>query len=456
MRLRRPSLYLAFIVLTATLTLGGQISSDRQVVVDENAIVLPTGGTLDERSFFSSRRHPAIDYADRPSTDVVGQLARKVDEGTVSLRFDKTSGYLLSVLEALHVPVESQSVVFSKTSLQSHYINPSNPRALFYSDDVSVGFIRNAPLLEIATLDPQQGIVFYALENRPIDRPQIVRGDSCLSCHEARNTLGVPGLLARSMGVGPGGQTLPQIANYNSDHRSPFEERWGGWFITGKTGPTRHLGNTMAGADVTYDTAGSAVLESKALDSLAGQFDLEGYPSPYSDVAAVMVLNHQVRMTNMLIRVGWETRVALDRQEKNPKEKQAVQRIIAADAAELVDYMLFVNEAALPGKFESTSGFPAKFAATGPRDGKGRSLRQLALEKRLMRYPCSYMIYSPAFDQLPAAAKDAAYSRLWTVLSGKDNTPKYSKLSAADRNAIVSILLETKQNLPAYFKRLEK
>lgn len=426
-----------------------QLSS---MIADENVVVLPTKGTLDERPFFSTRRHPAIGY-DGPTTDVVGQLVQKVADGTVRLRFEGRSGYLRSVLEALKIPIESQTVVFSKTSLQSHYISPSNPRAIFFSDDVTIGFIPDAPLMEISALDPQQGVVFYALEQRQSERPLIARGDSCLSCHESRNTLDVPGMLARSMGVGAGGQTMPEFGSYISDHRSPFEQRWGGWFITGETGSARHMGNmTLAPDGSSARTPGS----SRTLASLEGKFNLEGYPSHYSDVAAAMVLDHQVRMTNLLTRVGWETRVALDQQGKNPTDKDAAGRLIAADARELVDYMLFVDEAPLPGKFQSTSGFQAKFVEAGPRDRAGRSLRQLDLSKRLFRYPCSYMIYSRSFDQLPGPAKDAVYARLWAILSEKDKTQKYSRLSLADRAAVVGILLETKTDLPAYFGTIEK
>src|SRR5262249_54643107 len=213
-----------------------------------NSVELPAAGAIDERPFFSTRRDPAIDY-DRQTDDVVAQLAQKVDEGTVPLRFDKSSGYLLSVLAALHVPIESQSVIFSKTSLQSHFISPSNPRALFYTDEVSVGFIRNATLLEISVLDAHQGVLFYAIQQQAAEKPRIVRSDSCLSCHELHDTLDVPGLLARSIGVGDEGQTLPDFGNFVTDHRSPLEERFGGWFITGKAGTAHHMGNTMRAVD---------------------------------------------------------------------------------------------------------------------------------------------------------------------------------------------------------------
>ena len=440
--------YLGLGFVFVAVTLAGQLTRE----ADDSLVVLPTSGTMDERPFFSTRRHPAIGY-DRPSRDVVGELGRKVDAGTVRLRYQGRGGYLLSVLEALRVPLESQAVIFSKTSLQSHYISPSNPRALFYSDEVAIAFIPGAPLLEISALDPQQGVVFYAIEQRQSEQPQIVRGDSCLSCHETRNTMDVPGLLIRSMGVGEGGQTMPQLGNYVSDHRSPFEERWGGWFITGKTGSARHMGNVTLAADATSDRA---YRSPKALATLDGKFNSEGYPSSYSDVGAVMVFNHQARMINLLTRVGWETRVALDKQSRNPQEIENAERLLAADSRELVDYMLFVDEVPLPGKFESTSGFKTMFEAIGPRDSKGRSFRQLDLGKRLMRYPLSYMIYSRAFDELPGATKDAVYTQLWSVLSGKEKAPKYSKLTTADRAAIAGILLETKRDLPAYFRTLEK
>jgi hypothetical protein len=419
-------------------------------VHDETPVVLPTAGAIDERPFFSTMRHPVIEYPDRQTNEPVAELASKVADGTVRLRFDKDSGYLNSVLEALHLSPETQTMVFSKTSLQSHYIEPSNPRALFYSDDLSVGFIRNAPLLEISALDPQQGVVFYAIDQVPAERPNILRHDSCLSCHLTRKTLDVPGLLVRSVGAGVHGEMLTQFGDYVSDHRSPFEQRWGGWFITGNTGSVHHMGNTLLVADENYGSASAP----KQVASLDSKVDLTGYPSRTSDVAAVLTLNHQVRMTNLMTRVGWETRIALDQEKKNPSDKARTERVIEADARELADYILFVEEAALPATLQSSSGFQTAFAAGVPKDKRGRSLKQLDLKKRLLQYPCSYMVYSRAFDGLPTAAKDAVYARMWAILSGKEKSAKYAKLSAADRAAVVDILVETKPGLPAYFRRL--
>lgn len=416
----------------------------------DDEVVLPTQGTIDERPFFSTRRYPAIEYSDREATDIAGDMVRKVNSGALQLRFEGRSGYLRSILEALHVPFESQTLVFSKTSLQTHYISPATPRAIFFSDEVSVAFIPDAPLLEIAALDPQQGVVFYALSSRQVGKPEIVRSDSCTTCHEGHDTLGVPGFLARSVATGTGGEDMRQFGNYISDHRSPFEERWGGWFITGKSGSSHHMGNVM----LEQNAKAAASVVPPVLASMDGKFNLDGYPSHFSDVAAVLVLDHQAGMINMFTRVGWETRIALDQLEKKTQTKAAVDRLVVADAGELVDYMLFVDEAPMSGKFESTSGYPAAFENSAPHDKKGRSLKQLDLGKRLMKYPCSYMIYSKTFDALPGPTKDAVYARLWAILSGQDNARKYSKLSAADRSAIVGILLDTKPNLPSYFKPL--
>jgi hypothetical protein len=120
---------------------------------------------------------------------------------------------------------------------------------------------------------------------------------------------------------------------------------------------------------------------------------------------------------------------------------------LAGLTAEIVDYMLFVDEARLNSPVRGTLGFEEKFAAQGPFDGKGRSLRQFDLERRIMRYPCSYMIYSAAFEGLPAEAKDAIYRRMWQVLSSENR-----RLSAQDRRAIVEILRDTKKDLPSYFR----
>ena len=411
-------------------------------------------------AFVASRDHPAIDYTKGPTTDRVVDLNRRLQEGSARLTFDPATGYLRSTLEALHIPVESQVAVFAQNAFQADLIGFKNPRTLFFNDSVAVGYVRGGRVLELASQDPRQGIIFYTLNQTAADAPQFTRNDNCLACHLSWTTLGVPGLFVLSM------QTLPEDKNaypsgFASDHRTTFDTRWGGWYVTGSLGRLRHIGNKPVS---TASTADAVPAEARELTSLATQFDTTGYLSTYSDVAALMVLEHQTHMANLIIRMGWESRLASyqplgggDAGPGAPFEKpgatpEKLRARLQEAAADVVDYMLFVYEVPLPDKVRGSSGFAERFSALGPSDDKGRSLRQLDLDSRLMRYPCSYMIYSDAFDALPEPAKNLVYRRLWQVLSGQDKDAKYARLSAADRRAIVEILRSTKKELPDYFR----
>jgi hypothetical protein len=402
--------------------------------------LIALGGQLGN-TFEDLVREPAIGYFTTPPTDPVARLKRRLDAGEVQLPFDPAQGYLRPVLEALKLSIDSQLLIYSKTSVQAVRINPRNPRALYFDDRVAVGYIRGADYLEFAAQDPRQGTIFYTLDQKPAARPTIERRDFCLQCHYSYATLGVPGMLDRSVVTSPTGLTLPQFGNYVIDHRSPFAERWAGYYVTSAGAPVGHLGNVLA----TRDDPDAGTARKQAVPALGDRLEADVYPSPHSDIAALMVFDHQMRMMNLIARVGWETRVA-DAKKEAPASK------LRAMAAELVDYMLFVDEAPLPARVEGTTKFAGRFSAEGPRDQRGRSLRDLALDGRLMRYPCSYMIYSEAFDGLPSAARDAIYRRLWEVLSGADRDTRYARLSSDDRRAVLEILRDTKPDLPAYFR----
>lgn len=383
------------------------------------------------------RNHQAIAYANAPVTDPVARLQAKLTNGEVKLTSNGPSGYLQSLLNALNIPVSSQVLVFSKTSFQAPRIGPRNPRAIFYNDTVSVGWVRTGPVLELVAQDPKQGAIFYTLSQDPSGTPQFERNDTCISCHVADATQNVPGLLVGSVFPGPDGTTLYGPA-YTTDHRSPFELRYGGWYVTGTHHAERHMGNAIA---TNPSDLGSMITPATLhVTSLEGRFDMTGYPSPYSDIVALVVLEHQVQMLNLLTRVGWEARIGAD-----------AGRPLEQAAAEVVDYMLFIDEAPLPGPISGPTPFASSFSARGPRDRQGRSLHELDLGKRLLRYPCSYLIYSEPFDALPATAKSAVYQRLWDVLSGKETNQRYAVLSAADRTAILEILRDTKKDLPTYW-----
>jgi hypothetical protein len=402
-------------------------------------------GQLTERPLGDALAHPAIGYYTRPTTDLVAELSRHIDDGTVRLTFDEHTGYLRSVLVALHVPIESQMLVMSKTGVQGLHTGPENPRAIFFNDAVTVGYIRGAPLLEFAVHDPQQGVVLYTLDQKPQPRVQIERPQACLRCHQVYSTLHVPGLIARSVFVAPDGLPLSQFGAYDADDRTPFRRRWGGWYVTGTHGTMRHMGNAI----VTSRENPEAMISERTLNrrSLDGLFDGRGYVSAHSDIAALMVFQHQVHMTNLITRIGWEARLATTDRRLDPT-RAPMQDVVD----ELVDYALFVDEEPLTAAVAGSSGFAGKFSAQGPADHRGRSLRQLDLERRLLRYPCSYMIYSAAFRALPSDVRQAVYGRMWEILSGRDASPKYARLADADRRAVVEILRDTLPDLPSDFR----
>ena len=383
------------------------------------------------------RNHPAIKYDSTPSRDAVAQLNERLKRGEVSLERKGPSGYLQSVLDALGVPVESQILVFSKTSFQAPNIAAKNPRAIYFNDTVSVGWVRGGEVLEFVAQDPTQGSVFYTL-SQDKDAPVFQRNDTCVSCHASEATHYVPGMFIGSVFPGVDGTTMYGPA-YTTDHRTPFEIRWGGWFVTGTHTATRHMGNAVA-ADPT-DLSAMITPASVHVTSLEGRFEPTGYLSLHSDLPALLVIEHQAKMLNLFTRVGWEARIG---------EKESGRTLDQA-AAELVDYLLFVDEAPLPGPIAGTTRFAEVFQTQGPRDSRGRSLRELSLDERLLRYPCSYLIYSEPFDRMPANAKAAVYARLWEVLSGQDRDRRYDVLSTADRQAIIEILRDTKPEISAYF-----
>lgn len=368
--------------------------------------------------------------------DPVAELQRLLDAGDTALRYDDAHGYLRSVLAALDVPVESQVLVYSKTSLQSGLIAPDNPRAIYFNDAVAVAWVPGG-FIEIAAFDPAQGARFWVLAQTETDAPRFTRDGRCATCHQSNDALGTNGFLLRSIPTSIRGATLPWLGNAVPTHATPTAERWGGWYVTGDPGTDDHLGNLQL-----LDARAAALPAGRAerLEHLAGQLDTTKYLTPYSDVVALLVLDHQIRMMNLLLRLREEAQAAAAGDEAR----------LDALVADAVDYMLFVGEARL-GAVRGSAGFDAAFTARGPRDRHGRSLRDLDLDGRLMRYPLSYMIHSAAFDGLPAAARDAVYARLLAVLSGADADPRYAHLGAADRRTIVEILVDTRTDLPAGF-----
>ena len=390
-----------------------------------------------EDTFYIPLDDPAIQYAQRPLDDPVARLEKRLQSGEVKLETAPNGlGYLPSLLKLLDVNPDSQALVFSKTSTQNDKIGPRTPRAIYFNDDVSVGFVRDSDVLEIAALDPRQGVQFYALVNA--DQPVITHAEGCLRCHQGPVTLGVPGLVISS--VHPISQTRQEHGNsFMTDHRTPLSARWGGWYVTGTTGSQTHLGNNTNLVDPVRSGPASTQ-PTQNLTSIGDFFDTSRYLAPTSDVVALMTLEHQVRMINLMVRIGWDARLGTAPETLNPEIEQ------------MLKYMLFADEEPLREPVKGVSTFTDTFPKRGPRDSQGRSLRDFDLKTRLFRYPLSYMIYSPAFDGLPDKVRDRVYQRLYEILTGKDTSKTVAKLSPETRRAILEIVSATKHGLPDYWR----
>jgi hypothetical protein len=230
-----------------------------------------------------------------------------------------------------------------------------------------------------------------------------------------------------------------------TDHRSSLDKRWGGWYVTGTHGSQTHMGNAVA-----HEASQPQFLETQGtqnLTSLAKKFDISRYLAPTSDIVALMTLEHQTRMTNLMTHIGWNVRIA----QHDGKLDDAARERINGEIEDMVTYMLFADERQLLDPIAGVSTLTKTFPQRGPRDKQGRSLRDFDLQTRMFRYPLSYMIYSPAFDAMPELVKDRVYQRLYEILSGKDTSAPYARLTADTRRAILEILRDTKPNLPAYF-----
>ncbi len=428
-RFRRPG-------LTACLGLAAAVAW--AAAISPRLVSAQRGGM-----FLGSPDDPAIAYATAPVSNVVDDLNRRLLDGSARLTFDGRAGYLAAVLDALALPVDSQLLLFSKGSLQARSINPANPRALFFNDRVALGWVRDGDVLEVAAHDARAGVVYYTLEQRPTERPVFKREFRCLGCHVTGDTLGVPGLLMFSST--PDGADDRHVQVDATDQRSPMARSFGGWFVTASRDPGSHLGNRVPALDGR---------PRGGLASVAGLFDPDGYRAATSDIAALLTFAHQTHMTNLLTRASWDARAvdpALHPAAAATTSPDAVAAFMRVIAAEVVDYLLFVDEAPLPAPARGGSGFAERMSARGPRDRRGRSLYELDLTRRLLKYPCSYLVYSPAFDALPPLVKAPIYERLWQVLSGAAGDPRYDRLSLPDRQAVIAILQDTKPDLPAYF-----
>ena len=402
-----------------------------------------------------------IQYFSAPVSDRAARLQQRLEAGELSLAYDPRLGYLPAMLQALEIEPDSQSLVFSKTSFQQRLIAPETPRTIYFSDDAYVGWVRGGDVVEISAVDPQLGAVFYTLDQKRADSPRLERRThECLQCHASTLTRGVPGHLVRSVFPDPSGYPILKHGSFVTTHESPLAERWGGWYVTGTHGSQRHLGNATMPRDAPAEQfdreAGANVTD------LTGRLDTTRYLAPDSDLVALLVLEHQTHLHNLITNANYQDAAGIARRAHHERDagrtdgthSPTTLRRISTAGELVVAGLLFCGEPKLAAPLRGTSHFTQSFAAHGPRDRQGRSLRDFDLEQRLFQHPCSYLIYSEAFDGLPDLVKQFVFKRLDEILSGPGNDAKYSHLPAESRQAIREILLETKPDFAAPVGRM--
>lgn len=411
-------------------------------------------GTVPARAQFNIEAEP-INYSSDILADPVSGLVERVRAGEASLQYEPEHGWLKSLLETLHVPVSSQSLVFSKTSLQRSRISPRTPRAIYFNDDIYIGWMPNGEVIEISSVDPQKGAIFYTLDQHDTKRPRFRREtDRCLICHSSTHTRGVPGQIVRSVYADADGQPVFRAGTYRTDPTSPFEKRWGGWYVTGTHGAMRHMGNVIVQDE--NDPERLDVESGANTLNLTDRFNTARYLSPHSDIVALMVLEHQSDVHNAITTANYSARLALrDKQVMNDAlgrdpdyESQSTRRRISGAVDDLVEALLMCGEFRLTSPVTGTSAFAEEFVRTGPRDAQGRSLRDFDLQTRLFRYPCHYLIYSESFRALPERIRTLTLERIYQVLDGRDRSPQFAHLTKEDRRDVLEILTQTLPDLP--------
>ncbi len=400
-----------------------------------------------------------INYSRAEPTDKVYSFSKKLADGTETLEWNEEHGYLNSLLQKLNVPVESQALVFSKTSLQVSRITPSKPRAIYFNDDIYLGWVQGGTVIEISASDPEIGATFYTLSQEKSEVPVLQRETSrCLQCHGSSHTRGRPGHIVRSVFPTDSGMPQYNLGTNLIDEQSNFEERFGGWYVSGTHGDLRHRGNAwLPKTEKTgmkrfeRDPSELNIEKGANVEKLSSIVDTSPYLFDHSDIVAQMVLQHQVHMHNVLTeaiytgrQAAYDAKVMNKLFDREPDhESDSTRRRYDSSAERVVKALLFCDELALENPIKGSSDFAKMFEQQGPSDAMNRNLREFDLKTRMFKYPCSFLIYSDAFRKLPVGVKTRVMARLDEVLNGKDESKDFEHLSPSDRKAIKEILAQT-------------
>lgn len=420
------------------------------------AIALHPGFASAEFLFYEEA---PIRYSDTKAKDPIAGLIGDYEAGELALDRSGELAFLRSVLKLLDIPEESQVLVFSRTSFQNDRIRPQTPRAIYFSPDYYLGWVQGGEI-EIISVDPDLGPVFYRMST-PFGRhpePRLFRDSQCLNCHGSSRTDGYPGMLVRSVYPDDIGSPILGAGTRRTDHTSPLEERWGGWFVTGDKAGDRHLGN------IYYEEGEPGEARPKFdfgahPSSLESAFDTTKYLAATSDIVALMAMEHQITAHNAITKAHLDTRRWLYLDARIGKETgraegevgESTLGLIDRGADDLLEVMLMKDEAELVDwGVEGGDAFQDAFVAAGVQTADGSSLREFQLLSRLFKYRLSYMIYSSSFEHLHPRMKAKFYEKLHLALNGQ--TESSSHLSEKERSRILEIVMETKDDLPGYWR----
>jgi hypothetical protein len=404
---------------------------------------------------------PPINYSKSQPHDAISRLEKRLASGESKLTGDEKQ-IAHELLHELKIPEDSQIVVFSKTSFQRKRIEPSHPRALYFSDSCYVGWVPGG-LMEVTTIDPQLGPVFYSFDPHAAvakGTPPFTRDGDCLTCHATSGVNNMPGVFARSVFPDETGEPLLRHGSELVDYRTPFDHRWGGWYVTGQHGTATHRGNVFArekGDDLVVDFQKGA-----NITNLSNFFDTNNYLRGSSDIVALMVFEHQLAMQDAIIQAGFRCRRMMDYQKnlqhdlKEPVTEEptydSVKSVFNSSARDVTDCLLFKDEATLPDGIKGSPDFQRAFQANAKTVKSVGSLKDFSLQGHLFKNRCSYLIYSESFLALPKLLKDRIYDLLETALKNKTPDDRYNYLPDDERDRIVKILRATHPELSARWR----
>jgi hypothetical protein len=367
--------------------------------------------------------------------DAFSKFRARVESG--QLKLDASRGekqFIIDLLKELDVPASSQLWVYSGTSLQSGRINPRNPRAVYFNEEIYVGYVPGGQM-EIASIDPERGAVFYIFDiPRPGETVRFQRSEKCMNCHAGDAQYKVPGLAVESVIPGPNTGSLDAYRRGLSGHGIPLEERFGGWHVTGAPSSLNHQGNA------TGALSGGKVNLTPLLPG--AQFDVERYPVATSDILAHLIFEHQVGFTNRVTEARYLTRAALAAGKGRLRNEDV--KALEAKADALARYLMFAEEAPLPREgIEGDSAYKADFLRNRKAGPDGSSLKDLDLRTRLFKHRCSYMLYSRVFTTLQPEFKKLVYARLSVALGEASTSRDFNYLPVTERRAIRNIVSAT-------------